>query len=449
MRVMFQCCFQKAFFIFLSIAGLKIQAFSQPDGGPKLWSLEALQEYALNHAPALERQRLTYENLVEAVTLARTKFDPVFTARQQWNGDDGAGQTQGSVRQTLPADLELTASASVQDQGERGDLTRYAIQLSKTLLGGGSRLESRLPVIRAMINEAREFNRLSLEQRRIRFSVTRQYFEVIRSQQTLRLREMQLERAKLNLEHALVREDPLDIATARLRIPESALDVTAARRQIHSGLLNLKTEIGFPLSDALHLEPDVHFAFESLTLEEDLAHALENHEILLNNRLDLELLDKELRVARSRRFPEITAQVSHITRDFSGEDERERDTRGEVVVTWPWLNRRDRAEARQKQNDLESAGIAYLLAQNERRRDIENLHSRVMEAERSVGLQEERVEVLEQQLRLFQDRWENGEIGILEYIRSQNSFEDAQVQRLTQQLRYLELLAEYRFSVGR
>lgn len=442
-------CFTKSFIVLFSF--LQVAVFSEGESlyeSPD-WSLRDLQTYALENAPALARQRLGYRNLIEAVTIARTKFDPVFTARQEWQDDGTSGRTSGSVRQTLPADLQLTASASVQDQGDSGDLTRFAIQLSKTLLGGGTLLEARLPIARAMINEAREFNRLSLEQRRVRFSVTRQYFDVIRSQQTLRLREMQLERAKLNLEHALVREDPLDIATARLRIPESELDVTAARRQIESGLLNLKTEIGFPLSDALHLEPDVHFAFESLTLEEDLAHALENHELLLNNRLDLELLDKELRVARSRRFPEITAQVNHITRDFSGEDERERETRGEVVVTWPWLNRRDRAEARQKQNDLESAGIAYLLAQNERRRDIENLYSRVLEAERSVGLQEERVEVLEQQLRLFQDRWENGEIGILEYIRSQNSFEDAQVQRLTQQLRYLELLAEYRFSVGR
>lgn len=442
-------CFQKSMFIFLSVAGLSAPVFPEAAEVPQVWSLEALQDYALNHAPALERQRLSYQNLIEAVTIARTRFDPVFTARQEWDDEDGAGRTSGSVRQTLPADLELSATASVQDQGNRGDLTRYAIQLSKTLLGGGTFLESRLPVIRAMINEAREFNRLSLEQRRMRFSVTRQYFDVIRSQQTLRLREMQLERAKLNLEHALVREDPLDIATARLRIPESELDVTAARRQISSGLLNLKTEIGYPLSEDLHLEPEVNFAFETLALDEDMAYALENHETLLNNRLELELLEKELRVARSRRFPEVTAQVNHTTSDFSGEDDRESETRGEVVVTWPWLNRRDRAEARQKRNELDSAVIGYALARNERRRDVENLYSRVLEAERSVGLQEERVEVLEQQLRLFQDRWENGEIGILEYIRSQNNFEDAQVQRITQQLRYLELLAEYRFSVGR
>jgi len=86
--------------------------------------------------------------------------------------------------------------------------------------------------------------------------------------------------------------------------------------------------------------------------------------------------------------------------------------------------------------------------ENDRRRDITSLASRVREAEITVRLQDERVAVLEQQLRLFQDRWENGEIGILEYVRSQNTLEDARVQALTQRLRYLELLAEYDFAVG-
>lgn len=414
----------------------------------KIWSLTDIQDYALTHAPGLARQRLAYENLIEAVTIARTQFDPVFSARQEWQEGEDTGRTAGTITQTLPADLDLSATASRQDQSN-GDLTRYAVQLSKTLLGGGTYLESRLPVKRATISEAREFNRLSLEQRRVRFSVTRQFFNVIRSQQTLRLREMQLERAKLNLEHALVREDPLDIATARLRIPESELDVVAAKREIYSGILSLKTEIGYPLDADLVLDPDINFATVDLDLPGDLTYALANHETLLNNELDLELLRLEQRVARSKRFPEVSAQVNVSSEDRPGSEETETETRGELVVTWPFLDRRDRAEARQKTNDVASAEIGFALARDERRRDIEVLHSRVLEAERSVSLQEERVDVLEQQLRLFQDRWENGEIGILEYIRSQNNLEDAQVQRITQQLRYLELVEEYRFNVGR
>ena len=47
------------------------------------------------------------------------------------------------------------------------------------------------------------------------------------------------------------------------------------------------------------------------------------------------------------------------------------------------------------------------------------------------------------------DRWENGEIDILEYIRSQNGLEDSRVQLINLKTSYMELLAEYLFEVGK
>ncbi len=412
-------------------------------------TLEDVQTFALEHAPGLERQRLGYDNLIQAVEIARSRFDPVFRAAREWQDSSDTQRTEGSVRQLLPADLDARANATLQEGTDGNDVTTYALQLSKTLLGGGTLAESRFPVEQARINEAREWNRLSLEQRRLRLTVTRQYFDVVRNQRTLQLRELQLERARLNLEHALVREDPLDIATARLRVPESELDVVSTQRAINNGLLTLKNEIGFPMQEPLEVSPEIAFEIRELDMDADLEKALMDHEQILNARLEVDLAQKELRIARTRRLPEVEARLSLQSRDDPRIDGRETDTRGEVVVSWPLGNRRDRAEINRKEADLKSAEIALYQAESERRRDIGSLALRVMEAEQTVRLQEERVEVLEQQLRLFQDRWENGEIGILEYIRSQNSLEDARVQFVAQQLRYMELLAEYDFSVGR
>ena len=50
---------------------------------------------------------------------------------------------------------------------------------------------------------------------------------------------------------------------------------------------------------------------------------------------------------------------------------------------------------------------------------------------------------------LYQDRWENGEIGILEYVRSQNELENAGTQLILQKTSHMELLAQYTFAVGR
>ena len=416
---------------------------------PDPLTLSEIQAFAVEHAPGLERQRLGYTNLVAAVEIAKARFDPVVNASREWRESTDTHRTEGSVRQIFPADLDARASATLQETPGGEDITTYALTLSKTLIGGGSLLESRLPVNRARVAEAKEWNRLSLEQRRLRLTVTRQYFEVVRNQQTLRLRELQLERARLNLEHALVREDPLDIATARLRIPESELDVLTAQRAIHNGLLALKAEIGFPLQEPLTLDTEIPFHLRTIDLDEDLLTALGNHEAILNAQLDIQIAREELRVARTRRFPEVEARLNLQTRDDPSSAERETDTRGEVVMTWPLGQRRDRAEMVRRESDLRSSEIALHQAETDRRRDVESLALRVEEAARTVAIQEERVDVLEQQLRLFQDRWDNGEIGILEYIRSQNNLEDARVQYVAQQLRYLELLAEYDFNVGR
>ncbi len=83
------------------------------------------------------------------------------------------------------------------------------------------------------------------------------------------------------------------------------------------------------------------------------------------------------------------------------------------------------------------------------RKNIESVAAQLVEAEKSVELGRQRVKVLERQLILYQDRWENGEINILEYVRSQNDLENAKVQLVTQQARYMELRAEYDFLTGR
>jgi len=421
---------------------------AQPSGADleEVLSLEECLAYAHRNAPGLNLQRLSYSNVVEAVQIARATYDPVFRVRRGWQSEDDPNRTTGSVSQTLPAELDAQFTARHQDSGGN-ELTEYALRLSKTLLGGGSLLEGRLPIERALIQEAREANSLSLEQRRQLLTVTQNYYAVVRDRLTLRLRQLQLARAERNLEHAKVKEDPLDIATARLRIPESELEVLSTRRRIANGLLDLRDEIGMPVSHPMTVNTQMVYAVRDLDVRSDVARALEEHERVLNARLDLELNEKEFKVARTRRMPEVRVEMTVERTDSALEDDSE--ARGELVFEWPWLDRRDRAEARQRLIDVEQSEIRLFDTVQDVRKSIESLALRVEEARKSVALQEERVKVLEQQLRLYQDRWENGEINILEYIRSQNDLENARVQLVSQQTRYMELLAEYDFATGR
>lgn len=408
--------------------------------------LSELQAFAYQYSPQLSRQRLTYSNLVESVTIAETKFDPSFQVQRSWQETNDPERTTGTISQTLPADLGLRFTARNQLQGGE-EVTDFSVNLSKTILGGGTFLESRLPLERAWINKAQEANRLSLEVRQLRLTVTRRYYAVVRNLLTLKLRVLQLENARRNLEVAIAKEDPLDIATAELRVPESELDVNTVERLIRSSTLDLQETIGLPVTQPLNVSTNLVYQVRPFSKEQDLLNALENHETILNARLQLELNQMEAKVAKTKNWPELRVEATYSEED--GPDETTSDTRADLVLQWDWLDRTDRAQSRQQLNNVERSKFSLFEAEQTVTKNIENTAAQLVESELAVKLRRERVKVLERQLILYQDRWENGEINILEYVRSQNDFENAKVQLVTQQARYMELRAEYDFLIGK
>ena len=237
----------------------------------------------------------------------------------------------------------------------------------------------------------------------------------------------------------------MDIATAKLQIPASELDVLRVNRAITNALYGLREEIGMPMDLPIRIRMDVRYQPEPIEEQEDLAFALEEHELIRNALIDLEKAKLDYRVAHTKEMPEVGANVS--VRD--GDELEEPDARAALTVTWPWGDRFDRLAAAKSANTVRTSELALFDAQQARSRSVRSLALRVREAERAVELQEDRLRVLQQQLDLYQDRWDNGEIDILEFIRSQNDLENAKVILITQKTNYMELLAEYRYNVGR
>ncbi len=414
------------------------------DEEPETLSLSDSIRYAMQNAPGLEQQRLTLSNRVDAVVRARSVFDPVFRVSREWRDEDDPGRGSAQIQQTLPADIRATLSARYEEEDGAG-FSRYALDLSKTLLGGGSYAESMLPIRRALIQEARQANTLSLEQRELMLRVTQQYYAVVRNKLTLQLRLLQLDRAKTNLEHARVKEDPLDIATAELRVPESELDVLRAERAIQEGLLDLKETIGKPIANLMAVQTQLVYDVRNVNVEADVQRALDTHERVLNARLSTQLAERERDVAKARGWPELSVGVSVVEDEA---DERDQNVTGEITLEWPLGDREDRAAAREAERTVTTRKLEEYEARQAVHKDVRSVALRVEDAKRAVRLQEDRVRLLERQFLLYQNRWENGEINILEYVRSQNDLENARVLLITQQTRYLELLAEYDFVTG-
>ncbi|MFW5829853.1 MAG: TolC family protein, partial [Planctomycetota bacterium] len=83
-----------------------------------------------------------------------------------------------------------------------------------------------------------------------------------------------------------------------------------------------------------------------------------------------------------------------------------------------------------------------------KRQELREAMRNLEEAVARIDLAEQRLQARERLVTLYQDRYDNGEIDILELLRAQDNFESAKVTLLEARITYLELLADYRYAIG-
>ena len=333
------------------------------------------------------------------------------------------------------------------DDATSEDTTGYSIGLSKRLLGDGGWVKSRNALVTSLLDAAIEGNTLSLETRRLVFQIKRDYYQMIRSLQTLSIQELRLERSKTNLERALLREDPLDIANARIQVPEDEISVIRAKQSISNAIETLKLRMGMPVDAQRQIDQGFTFAPKDTDLGQALTNALINHETILNVHLEEEKRKRSAIISQWDRFPIVEVGVRYNETEVDNTDPVS-DTRLEASIVWPLGARADRAQYKQALNRLEDQRQQIYSTEQNREQVVRSLVRRLSEARIAVTLQEQRVKLGNRRLELFTDRWENGEIDILELIRSQNDLENDKVQLVNLKTTYMELLAEYEFEAA-
>jgi outer membrane protein TolC len=322
--------------------------------------------------------------------------------------------------------------------------------VSKQILGGGSYRASMLDIDNSILEELVRLNLVHRYRRELAFRVRRSYYRLIRDHQTRRINELRVERAKKNLEFALERQDPLDIATARNEVPDNQAAVLRAERQIETTLDELKELIGMDIREELQLETDFQYEPAEFDVDADIAYCYANDEEILNNLLDLEKLQNELPVSIERRWPKVTVSASS-QKDDDGGLNLNGDSELLLALSFSWelggITQKYRVQ--KLQADIATQIIDIEDIRQAKVRQIRDLARRLRETEQLVELQKQKVDVAELRAELYRDRWQNGEIDILEYIRSQNDLENSRIQLINQQTTYMDLLGEYTFTVGR
>lgn len=423
-----------------------------PAAAAEPMSMEQCIAYAQENSPALRKLRLDLLNQQLQTKIERAAFALGVKLDSSYADQADADHT----RMTLEKDFLTGVKLSTTLEADRSHLSNddsasFSVRLSKKILGGGTVLETRNLIDDSLVNETIALNSLSRQQRQLELDIKRKYYQIIRDGRSLTIQQRRLERSRKNLEHAIEREKPLDIITARIEVPANELSVVVAERSIQTGLDDLKVSIGMPVEEELAIVEEFDFQVVETDVAVDMAYAAEHHELFLNNRLENKKLQWEVEIHRSRLWPDIEVSLTHSKKShgtYLNLDGDQEQTVG-VGLTWELGRRRDKAQYERVKNNLRKNAVDFFSLKQATGRRLMELASRLAESARSIELQEQRVGLVARQAELYADRWENGEIDILELVRSQNELEKSKVDLNNLKAQYMDLLAEYEFNAGR
>jgi len=414
-------------------------ALSASAQNPK-WTREDCEAYALANAPAILRQQLQRQNASYNRDGAWDAYLPRAGADlSQHNPPAGGSTTSGSssLSGTLPYGFDYAARAtSTQNQNDS-----WSLEVSKRLWGAGS-WDGSLASFRnaALADESAELL-LRRYTRELVESVRLRCHEIIRTRQTHYSNTLRLDQARRNLEVALANQNPLDIANARYEVPQAEAQVLRSERLITDALDRLKETLGLDISHDLDTEDALPETRPALDTAADLAWVAAQSEDVLVQELRIEQLRNELQNLREALGPSVSLAAS-VGDTFNGNGPGA-DSRVTLRASWPIGSVGDRARLATRENDILDARLQLRQLQISLHRQVLDLSRRLSETERQIDVANQRLEIALMRVELYKDKWDNGEIDILEYVRAQNAVEDVRIELINQQTIYFDLLAGY------
>lgn len=421
------------------------------EAAPK-YSLKMCIDYAMEHSPTLAKQEITVKNQKLQSVIEEAQFAYILSAGDSHNVQDGSDSGNVTLSKDFESGFGVKGWVNAARKNGEGCTSNYvALQLSKTIIGGGTSLETRYNLEASLLDELSALNTYNRARRKLAQDVKLAYYNVIAAQQSLLVKERALENAKHTLALTREREKPLDILTAEIRIPENEISVNTAMRSISNGLDSLKQLMGMDISAPFDITGDFDFAIQSIKLDEDLDFGRQNLETFLNNRLERKKLEMQVKIYDFRTYPKVSVNATHYqygdneSFNFHGRDEQVIS----LNATYELGRRADKARLGRIRNNLENNQQDYFVLDQALAVDLNGYHRRIMESEASVKLQENLCDFYRKKEELYKDKWENGEIDILELVRTQTDLENAYVELINKKITYLELIANYEYAVGR
>ncbi|MBQ7177895.1 MAG: TolC family protein [Victivallales bacterium] len=440
----------KAFLLFLIVFCLVFA--DEKTNETKKYSLDECIAYAMEHSPVLAKQNLTVMNQKLQTVIEQAVFDFKLNGGYTQRAQAGTGDTSVTLSKEFENGFDVKSWVSTVRENGVGVTSSYvAVQVSKSILGGGRAAEVRYNMDASMLDEISTYNTWNRARRKLAQDVKVAYYGIIQAQQSLLVKERALKNAEHTLALTKEREKPLDIMTAQIRIPENELAVNTAKRAILNGLDSLKELIGMEVTEPFDITGDFDYQVKDQDLKKDMEFAQDNLETFINNRLERRKLTMQEEIYDNKTIPDVKLSATHYK--YGDGDGFNFNGREEQVIalnfTWNLGRNAELARLQTSRNKLESNQHDYFILQQELKTSVIGYHRRLLESADAVRLQESICDFQKRKEELYKDKWENGEIDILELVRTQTDLENANVALIEKKIAYLQLLANYEYTVGR
>lgn len=412
--------------------------------------LESGLALAISQSPRHREALIQLEQAKLTELIQRAEHDPTLSASVDRQLEAETRQHRATLNQSFYGGFNLSTSLAHSEKPLSNDERDWTLSVSKSLLKGGTWVETRQALMNSIRGALKQVNTYRLSRRRLLLDVRELYYDIEEKRQTLKIQELRLERAQKNLEHAIEKDEPMDIAIAKLEVPRNEISLLRSRMNLSNDLDSLKVLLGLPLDIEISVPPLTLPTPGEVELETDLAHMLKNHEDILNIKLDLAHQERLVRIRKWELTPSLTLSASLNHRGEGALSEMTQDEKSVGLdLSWPLGIRQEWHRLKTARLELDEQELELSKMRLEKSGSLRRLHRNILESIEALNLQEETVKLEQFRVELYRDRWQEGQINILEMVRSEGDLENSKVNLVSRRLQYIRSVENYHFAVGR
>lgn len=377
----------------------------------------------------------------------------VFTLRQvvefslQNNGELKALREEKGIREAGRVKAGLYPNPVLEIEGATGKLSgspsenRLSVGVSQEFLTMGKRGKR----LQAAEKEAEGFDRqIDNSGRLLIEEVKTTFYEMLLAEKKVELAERStalntqlLDVTKQRFESGDIPE--LEVNLARVEVARSEGRKIEAERELYPVKVRLLTLMGFPSDEKANFSGALEIKSYAKDMEELKRVALAKRPDLKALEAEKAKSDAEITLAQAERIPNVTAglgyQRENTAIEVSGNEVKDRDNLISLKVSIPIpLFDRNQAGIQEARARKGSAESRYLFARRTIEREVEAAYARLTAAEKSLSIyREEIIPQLEENLKLIQEAYKLGEVGILTVIEEVKKFSEVNEAYLTAQ----------------